>query len=91
MTLEEWGNKHCPVCGTQRCMGIGDTVCRGSCGILQTDFPPNVQGITDIYDSGECVATEIGFGHRFNDDLTIWYDGYEPLEDEFHLTTILEL
>lgn len=91
MTLEEFDKKHCSICGTQRCMGIYDLMCRGACGVLQTVYPPNVKGITNTYASGECIATEIGFGHQFSDDLTIWFDGYEPIEDEFHLTTIFEL
>ena len=91
MTLEEFSERYCSVCGAQRCYGVYDEVCRVGCGKLQTQFPPNLQGVTSTYIGGECVSDIIGFGHRFNDDLTIWYDDYEPLEDECHLTTILDL
>ena len=31
MTYEEFENKYCHFCGTQRCMGIYDEVCREGC------------------------------------------------------------
>ena len=88
MTLEEFRSKYCSICGTQRCSGVYDNIYRDGCKKLQSEFPPNLVGVTSTYIKGECVDKEIGYGHRFGDDVTIWFDGYTPLDDEFHLTTI---
>lgn len=50
--------------------------------------PVNVYGSTSYYENGllECIYD--GFGYEDENGNITWYDGYEPRNDEFHLTTI---
>ena len=38
MTYEEFSNKYCKYCGTQRCMGVYDIVCRSDCAYYKQEF-----------------------------------------------------
>lgn len=38
MTFEEFGKKYCSGCGTQRCHGIYDEVCREGCWHYRKEF-----------------------------------------------------
>lgn len=38
MTYEEFANKYCHLCGTQRCHGIYDEVCREGCVHYRREF-----------------------------------------------------
>ena len=51
--------------------------------------PVNVYGITELWidDLLECVTD--GFGYRDANGTIQWYDGYEPVEDEMHLSRIV--
>lgn len=51
--------------------------------------PVNVYGSTSYYERGVIECVYDGFGYRDSDGNITWYDGYEPKDDEFHLTTIV--
>ena len=52
--------------------------------------PVNVYGSTSYYKNGIVECMYDGFGYEDKNGDIIWYDGYNPPEDdEFHLTTII--
>ena len=53
------------------------------------DRPVNVYGTTEFWQDGllECVTD--GFGFRNERGVIEWYDGYEPLEDDSHISVVV--
>lgn len=50
--------------------------------------PVNVYGTTEFWQDGllECVTD--GFGYRNESGVIEWYGGYEPLEDDSHISVV---
>lgn len=50
--------------------------------------PVNVYGQTNYYENGllECITD--GFGYRDENGNITWYEGYMPIDDEFHQSIV---
>ena len=73
MTYEEFMNKYCVLCGTQRCTGIYDKICREGCTDYRREFlnekekqakfvTCHVCKGTGVYSSYDQCPTCCGFG-----------------------------
>lgn len=49
----------------------------------------NIYGRTECYEFGVTEYAYDGFGYENKNGEIIWYDDYEPQNDEFHITTII--
>lgn len=66
-------------------------ICNKAIEMMWNEYEPiNIYGYTEHYENGECVHETEGYGFRDENGNMTWYDGYQPYNDEFHISHIFE-
>jgi hypothetical protein len=68
-----------------------EEICNKAIEMMWDTYQPvNVYGCTYYYENGKATECDEGFGFMNENKNIIWYNGYSPRNDEFHLTEVYE-
>lgn len=66
-------------------------ICNKAIEMMWDEYSPvNVYGCTYYYENGKPTECDEGYGFMNENGNITWYNGYRPLNDEFHLSEVYE-